>query len=233
MDNLYVFEYDTVTDRPNIGYIKGDKYNLMIDCCGGLNQVTSLKSWLKLNNLSNPDYIVLTHHHWDHSFGLAYFDNHSISSKYTKSIIDSIIDMKPRKLLDIISNEYEPMFCIPHLKLEYDNCLSNLKLKRVNETTSYKTIDLGNRLVDIKEVRANHTLGSLFVYDRASKYLFIGDADCGVIDEVDFIVSKEDIKNFLLDISEFDYEYVVRGHSYVVKKNDYLKEIGSKFNVAF
>lgn len=60
---------------------------------------------------------------------------------------------------------------------EYDNCLSKLKFKRVNETTSYKTIDLGNRLVD--------------------------------------------------------YEDVFRGHSYVVKKNYYLKEIGSKFNVAF
>ena len=197
----------------------------MIDAGGGKNSFEFIKNELAKNNLKKPDYIVLTHHHWDHTFGINYFNSFVISSVYTKFVLDYINSIDKKTTKDIISDSLEPKFCIEHINLEYHNDLSKLDNLIVNKTVSNLSLDLGNRIVDIKEVQANHTKGSLVIFDRLTKTIFIGDADCGVIKGYDFVLDKNELKKFIKDISVFDYSYIVRGHGEVVDKETYLSSL--------
>ena len=233
MNDLFIFKCDENTDRPNIGYIKGSNKSVLIDCGGGPKGYKFILDNLDKNNLDYPNYIIITHHHWDHSFSIGYFNSISIGSKYTNDILKNIIKLNPCKVDDIISNDLEPLFCKKHLLLEYGNSFKDLKLKELDIITKDYKLDLGNRIIDIYEVVSPHTLGSLIVYDNLSKTLFIGDADCGYINDYDFIDDLDKFKIFISTIKKIDFKYIVRGHFKVMEREEYFKEMMEKYNDIF
>ena len=72
-DHIYIRKYQHYTDRPNIGYIRGERAALLFDAGNSGANVQLLKEELREAGLSMPDFVALSHWHWDHSFGAPYW----------------------------------------------------------------------------------------------------------------------------------------------------------------
>lgn len=223
--DIYVYPFDDSFDQPNIGYIKGKNNALLIDIGGSKRVYDLVYKDLNTLNLIKPNFLVITHFHWDHSFASYYFDGVIIGTKTINKNFDLIRKIKAKKIEDLISNETIPLFCLKDLKKEYQN-VDEIKLKDANLVINNEIeLDLGDKIVKIIPCVSPHTDGSLLVFSKDDKVLFVGDAEYGEIQDYDFIMDYKKLKKYIDIISSIDCEIIVNGHSEIMKKNEYIIEI--------
>ena len=59
--NVYYTDHEETTDRPAMGYIKGDKYALMVESGNSKANVDLFLKHLKENGLKEPDFVAISH----------------------------------------------------------------------------------------------------------------------------------------------------------------------------
>lgn len=67
---IWVFPYEEARDRPNLCYIRGDRWSLAVDAGHSVDHVREFYRALEEAGLPLPQLTVLTHWHWDHTFGM-------------------------------------------------------------------------------------------------------------------------------------------------------------------
>ena len=68
--HTWVYTFDTEKDRPNLGYIRGTDMALAVDAGHSSSHVQDFYGALERELLPLPDLTVITHWHWDHTFGM-------------------------------------------------------------------------------------------------------------------------------------------------------------------
>ena len=69
-DRVYYSDFDEITDQPVTGYILGNNYSLLIDSTLSSKSTLRLLKEIEEAGLRKPDFVMLTHSHWDHTYGL-------------------------------------------------------------------------------------------------------------------------------------------------------------------
>ena len=69
-ERVWYMPSESERDRPNLGYVKGDNWSLAIDAGHSEAHVKEFYDLLKKEGLPLPSLTVLTHWHWDHTFGM-------------------------------------------------------------------------------------------------------------------------------------------------------------------
>ena len=75
-ERVWVYPYEEERDRPNLSYIKGDRWSLAVDAGHSDDHVREFYRALEKEGLPLPALTVLTHWHWDHTFGM-----HAVNGK--------------------------------------------------------------------------------------------------------------------------------------------------------
>lgn len=234
-NRIYYMEFMDDTDRPVLSYIKGDKYTLAIDSGNSKMHVSQFYSLLSNLGLPKPDYTVITHYHWDHTFGMS-----AISGK---SIVCDITNLKLQQMqnwgwtendMNIrIENRVDTEFCKNNIIKEYDS-LDEIKV--VTGDIIFKnelTINLGGIECFIKHIQSPHTDDSVIVYVPSEKIVFVGDADCGDYTNLNGKYDKLKLKSYIDFIQTLDFDKYVIGHDEMESKETamrYLYEQLSKIN---
>ncbi|WP_462408502.1 MBL fold metallo-hydrolase [Neobacillus sp. Marseille-QA0830] len=166
------------TDRPILGMVVGDTKNLLIDAGNSEAHVQYFLNELSKQQVSKPDFIVLTHWHWDHIFGLsALNESLSVSSAQTKQEMEKLIPLSwTNAALDArVQQGTEIEFCANAIKQEYPDhrditiCLPQMNFEGKLE------IDLGGVTCILRHVGGDHAADSVVVYIKEEKILFLGD----------------------------------------------------------
>ena len=69
-DRVWVYPYEEERDRPYLGYVRGDRWSFAVDAGHSSDHTESFYNALRSAGLPLPSLTVLTHWHWDHSFGM-------------------------------------------------------------------------------------------------------------------------------------------------------------------
>ena len=69
-EHIWYMPFEAERDRPNLGYVKGDHWSLAIDAGHSAAHVREFYKLLEKEGLPLPGLTVLTHWHWDHTFGM-------------------------------------------------------------------------------------------------------------------------------------------------------------------
>jgi len=77
-ERIFFMKNQEETDRPVLGYVQGDCAALMIDAGNSPAHVALFQAGLQERSLPDPDWVGITHWHWDHCYGLSAFANHSV-----------------------------------------------------------------------------------------------------------------------------------------------------------
>lgn len=213
-DRFYVFPYEERTDRPNLYYIYGDAYSVVIDAGNSTKHVQLFYDALKKEGLPLPAYTIISHWHWDHTFGLTAIEGVSLSSQKTHDKLLEVMKW-PWTVEDMKQRETEGLdipFCTEHILIEYPD-LNDIRVITTDEIINEETImDPGGIQLVILSGPSTHSDDALYVYIPDEKALIVQDADCE-----DFyhgeIYDQNTLRKMIAFFESLDYEYHYLGHA--------------------
>lgn len=230
--HIYILPFNPVTDRPNLGYIKGSEKVMMFDVGCGPKTTAWMRHQLKENNLPFPEAFIISHFHWDHSFAAGYVEEPIYMSQYTNDLMIEMKEQNFKKIDDLICDRYMPLFCKEHLHLEYANACE-LKLRGADVILPKQySFDLGDITIELYEIENSHCPGAFVALIPQDKVLFIGDSNSGKVVGMDFIDNYDLLKHFYNEICKLDFDTIVLSHfnpytraEYCVMVEEKLKEL--------
>ena len=170
--HIWYMPHETERDRPNLGYVRGEKWSLAIDAGHSAAHVKEFYALLEKENLPLPSITVLTHWHWDHTFGMHVVNGLCIANELTDR---HLVEWKEK----IEKNGTDEFFSLSDsIRREYkDN--DEVIVKTADMTFSGEmTLDLGGVKVRLIQAESPHTDDSTLVYVCEDKTLFLGDSTC-------------------------------------------------------
>jgi glyoxylase-like metal-dependent hydrolase (beta-lactamase superfamily II) len=176
-----------------------------------------------------PDYTVITHWHWDHTFGMHAVEGKTIAGHLTNEKLKVVMQWKwsNEDMERRLKTGEDIEMCDRCIKVEYENRQDIKVVPADMELTGQLNIDLGGIHCIIKEVEATHSNDSVFVYIPEEKVLFVGDADCEDFYNNNGKYDEKKLKNLINLLEGIDFNTYVLGHDEPKTKEEaltYLKE---------
>lgn len=180
-EHIYAYPCDGYTDRPNIGLVIGSKYTLLYDAGNSAAHVELMKKDLVEQGLPLPDYIVLSHWHWDHSFAAAFWNVPVIAGRETNEQLEVVQQWKwdDQSMADRVASGDDIVFCNEMIKREYSD-RSKIKVPTADIIFDGRmTIDLGGEVIaELLHCKGPHASDSILCYVPSERFIFLGDSNC-------------------------------------------------------
>lgn len=236
-DRIYYMMNRDETDRPVLGLVIGDDCCLIVDAGNSPKHAQEFKMELDKMDLPPVKYVVVTHHHWDHTFGLKEWDVVSIANHKTTEYMNVYRDIKYDDSSLELANEQGVFndFSIKCIKAEITD-RENFAPEPVDVSFEGEIkIDLGGITCEVRQVVSPHTDDSSLLYIPEEKTLFLGDSVYG--QTIQGYNHFDDQLLFpLIDlIEEYDAEYYVCSHESVCSREEivsYWEQLKTGFNFA-
>ena len=173
-ERIWVYPYEQERDRPNLSYIRGDRWSLAVDAGHSADHVRAFYRALEEAGLPLPSLTVLTHWHWDHTFGMHAVHGLCLANERTNRYL---ADFRAR-----LSKEGTGFFLDMHetIRREYGDgkpvvvTLADLVFREE------VLLDPGSCPVRVFRAEAPHTDDSSLVEIPGEKVLILGDCSGGV-----------------------------------------------------
>ena len=213
---IYSTTYETKRDRPSLGYIKGSNFSVMVDAGTSAQHVKEAYALLKEHQLPLPTFTILTHWHWDHTFGMHAISGISIANDKTNEFLKEQKEQaKDTNYIEILKKEDV------HFWKEYCG-QDNLNIVLADVAFSDKmTLDLGGITAQIFHTVSPHSEDTTCVYVPGEKVLFLGDAT-----SEDFFnggyMDKEKLESLIQMIRSTECDYCILSHCEPLTKEGLL-----------
>lgn len=170
--HIWYMPHETERDRPNLGYVRGEKLSLAVDAGHSAAHVREFYALLEKENLPLPSITILTHWHWDHTFGMHAVNGLCIANELT----DRHLAQWKEKIEKYGTDEFFSLS--DSIRREYKDD-AEVIVKTADMTFSGEmTLDLGGVRVRLIQAESPHTDDSTLVYVCEDKTLFLGDSTC-------------------------------------------------------
>ena len=178
-ERIWIYPYEQERDRPNLGYIRGDHWSVAVDAGHSAEHTQAFYKALESAGLPLPKLTVLTHWHWDHTFGMHAVRGLCLANAETNRHLSEFRDLLAQK------GTSHFLTMDPSIRQEYRDgkpvviTLADLVYEREIR------LDAGNCPVRVFQTEAPHTDDSTLVEVPGESLLFIGDAACGTFPDDD------------------------------------------------
>ena len=216
-DRVWYSMYEKERDRPCLGYVKGDRWNLAIDAGHSEDHVADFYEALQKEGLPLPDVTIITHWHWDHSFGMHKVHGltaaNERTNRYLLDFADQVRMGGPEVFLSLD----------PCIRREYADGKPVVIVPADIVFAGRAVFDLGGITVELSMCISPHTDDSTLVRIPEEKILFVGDCISG---EFPTWVRDPDKTRKLIDtLREIEAERIIGGHWPVFEKNRLIEEL--------
>lgn len=179
-DRVWILPHNEQTDRPVLGYIRGDRASLMIDAGNSPDHAAQFLRQCQARGLSAPQYVGLTHWHWDHCFGLCGVQATSIACARTNRQLKAMQHWQwtEQAMQKRLETGEEIPFCDEYIRREYQDPQTIAVATADIVFEDCLTLDLGGVSCQMLRVGGPHSEDSVVFYIPQQKVLFLGDADC-------------------------------------------------------
>ena len=208
--HVYIKAPEGYSDRPTIGYIKGDKLSLLFEAGASKYHTDEIKKDLESASLPYPSLVALSHWHWDHSFGLSEWNVPSIAGKETNKMLKKLSALRwdEESIKDRIQKREEIVFCFEMMKREYKDT-RNIKVVPASiEFENELHINLGGIEARLIHISGPHSRDSVVLYIPEEKILFLGDSHSKDLYTYPwhFDIKKED--KFMEEVDKIPYDLI-------------------------
>ena len=213
-DHIYCMDADAATDQPFVYYVKGSRFSLLVDAGNSPENYYRLLSELDAAGLKKPDLAVLTHWHWDHTFGVCAVECPVIASDETDRILKRVQtwkwdDASMRKRLE--TGEDIP-FTYDCMKIQYPDT-EKILVKRPDITfESDMKIDLGGVTCILHHRDSPHTRDAVMIAVREDGVLIGGDAHYEDYYDNDSRYDRQRLADFIQYLTEEPFILYLKGH---------------------
>lgn len=164
-NRIYYAPHEQRRDRPLLGYIHGKNYSVMVDAGASAAHLGAVYAALAQAGLPRPAYTVITHWHWDHSFGMCAVSGSTIAHRNT---LPKLVEM--RESADPFA------FGDARMRNEYGN---GAEIRIVLPDILFEgslILPMGDIHGQISKIPSPHSEDGVAVWIPEEKLLFLGDA---------------------------------------------------------
>lgn len=211
---IYALPFSKEADRPNLFYLRGDDFSVAIDAGNSAAHAEAFYAAVEAAGLPLPKLTVITHWHWDHTFGLHARREHTVASEKTNEKLQAVATwVWTREAMDAREQTGEDIpFCSEHIRVEYPN-LSAITVQPAKESLKEsRTIDAGNLPIELLVRDSPHSRDALLLHLPTEQALFVSDADCE-----DFyhggVYDRARLSDFIDFLERTPYERHFLGHA--------------------
>jgi len=175
--HVYWLPPDSTTDRPVLGAVVGQNGTLVVDAGNSPAHANLLKSELERIGAPAPKFLVLTHSHWDHWFGISAFEVPAVASVETRHHLEELsqLDWSDTALDERVEAGLEIAFCRDMLRKELPD-RSQLVLRPPEVAFRDRLeIDLGGVTCRTIQVGGDHASDSSVVFIPQEGVIFLSD----------------------------------------------------------
>ena len=216
-EHIWYMPSEEERDRPNLCYVKGSRLGLAVDAGHSAAHVQEFYALLEKENLPLPDITLLTHWHWDHTFGMHAVHGLTLANERTDRYLaewkEKIEKNGPGEFLAIHES----------IRREYP-AGTEVTVRTADMVFSGEmTLDLGGCTVKVLQAEAPHTDDSTLVYTENDRVLFVGDSTCH-----DFFtgIKRADLCAKMADtIRKINPAVIMEGHWIPVPMEDTLEDL--------
>ncbi|WP_101696284.1 MBL fold metallo-hydrolase [Clostridium minihomine] len=227
-DRVFYSTHRKEADRPALGYINGKKYSLMVDAGNSKAHVELFHEAIAERGMRKPNFVAVTHWHWDHTFGMHAAEGVTICHKKTNEKLKEMAQWKwtDSEMANRLQTQVEIEFADTSIRNEYS------RLAEIQVVTSAVTfhetmeIDLGDIVVELHHIPSPHSEGCICAWVPQERVLFIGDA-IGVDYYNHCSLDKDKLQALTKAITAFDFTVCVMGHAEPMGKQEILDILSS------
>ena len=173
-ERIWILPFEKERDRPNLCYIRGDKWSLAVDAGHSDAHTGAFYGAIKKAGLPLPSLTVLTHWHWDHTFGMHAVHGLCLAHEKTNGHLRAFREKLLREGPEMFYSMDES------IRREY---AGNKPVTVTLADMTYQgemRLDLGNCPIRVFHAEAPHTDDSTLIFAESERLLFLGDAAGGV-----------------------------------------------------
>lgn len=214
--HVWWFTPESRTDRPSLCLVVGSTGTLMLDVGASVQHTQDFLQAVSSVGLPSPDFAVLTHWHWDHSFGIDALNIPILAHQITASNLKRIssYDYSDAGLDDLVQQGIEVEMIRKHMRIEMTNSQRQALTLRQPDIIIDKTYqyDLGNVICDVVHIGGDHAEDSCVMYISEDKVLFLGDC---LYDDVysEPSIYTDKILQVISNIEGFGADQFIMGHA--------------------
>ncbi|MBQ7488766.1 MAG: MBL fold metallo-hydrolase [Clostridia bacterium] len=171
-ERIWFLPYEEARDRPNLGYIRGDRFSVAVDAGHSAAHTQLFYQALVESGLPLPAVTILTHWHWDHTFGMHAIHGISVAGQRTGQHLLRFQSRLDREGTGFFFAMDERIVC------EYAELPVIVTLPDMVFSDGMQ-LDAGHCLIRLYEAESPHTDDSTLIEVPGERTLFLGDACCG------------------------------------------------------
>jgi glyoxylase-like metal-dependent hydrolase (beta-lactamase superfamily II) len=175
--HVYWLPPDSTTDRPVLGAVTGERATLLVDAGNSPAHARLFLAELARLQVAPPQFLVLTHWHWDHVFGAATIGLPTLVHQETRRRVVEMAgwDWGDTALDERVAAGIEIEFCRDMIKAELPD-RSDLILRPPDISfTDRVDLDLGGVSAQLIHVGGDHATDSTIVYIPEDRVVFMSD----------------------------------------------------------
>jgi glyoxylase-like metal-dependent hydrolase (beta-lactamase superfamily II) len=197
----------------------------MVDAGNSAKHADLFLTSLKEYGLPTPDYVAITHWHWDHTFGMHAVGASSIASQLTNKQLDAVSSWNwdDTSMSERLTTGEDIEFCDTHIRIEYPDRGSIVVKTADLVFDKHLHIDLGGITCELLHIGGPHSEDSVVVYLPEERIIFLGDASGGDFYHNQGKYGKDKLLGFINFIQETDFTTCVEGHDEPITKEQLLQ----------
>ena len=225
-DHILYLPSDPATDRPVLAAILGRDAALMVDAGNSPAHASLFVDGLRTATQRNPDWVVLTHWHWDHTFGLSHLAIPAFGHINIRPHLSGLqgLAWDDEALSRRVQRGEEIEFCAEHICKEYGDD-RNIEVSLPTMYFGHVLIlDLGDITCELHWIPTDHSDDAVAVYIREEKTLFLGDALGPNLYASPPYYSPAMVQKLMARIKAFSVDWYVEGHSEPARPEQFWEE---------
>lgn len=228
-DHIVYLPCDHETDRPILAAISGSERTLIFDAGNSPVHARLFLEQLADYSLPKSEYLVISHWHWDHIFGMKQMNLPALAHRETKRKIEKLIglDWSDKALDQRVQAGSEISFCAEMIKKEFPSDLRHeidLQLPIITFDSQLE-IDLGGITCLVEHVGGDHAQDSSVLYVKEERVLFLGDCLGTAIYAPERHYVPEHFLALLDQVEAYGAQTYVESHYYPQTKEQFSQEI--------
>ncbi len=225
-DHILYLPPDSSTDRPILAAILGNETVLIIDAGNSPAHAGLFLESLKTITRRTPNWVVLTHWHWDHTFGLSHLSMPAIGHKNIAQNLSRLkgLSWDDQALVHRVHTGEEIAFCADAIRKEYGGtrnievCLPSVYFERL------LILDLGGITCELHWIPTDHSNDVVAIYVKEERTLFLSDALGPNLYAPTPYYTAAKCRELMEKIESFSVEWYVESHSRPVLVEEFWEE---------
>ena len=232
-NRCWFLPYESETDRPCLGYVRGNRYCLQIDAGNSAAHAQRMKDELTRNALPKPDFVAITHSHWDHTYGLCATEGVSIASTATQRHLEAMSawTWTEEAMQKRLETREDILFCHEHILLEYPE----LDLIRVTTADlvfdERLTLDLGGLHAQLLRLANSHADDCVVVFIPEEKVIYLGDICYEDLHHEPPCWHRTRFTALCEALRGLDFDWAVPGHQGLMSREELMADLAASMTV--